>query len=53
MDKVMILWPFNPSFVGFNFGTPSLIDVALETAGLLLALGIIVLVGDLKTPSFC
>jgi hypothetical protein len=48
MDKVMIFWPFNSTFFGFNFGMPSLIDVALETAGLILALGIIVYVGDLK-----
>jgi len=48
MDKVLLFWPFNSSFVGFNFGMPSLIDVILETAGLLLFLGIIVYVGDLK-----
>ena len=45
---VMIFWPFNSSLVGFNIGMPSLIDVAFEVAGLLLALGIIVYCGDLK-----
>jgi hypothetical protein len=45
---VMIFWPFNSSFVGFNFGMPSLIDVALETVGLLLAFVIIAYSGDLK-----
>jgi hypothetical protein len=48
MGKVMIFWPFNRSLVGFNIGMSSIIDVALETAGLLLALGIIVYSGDLK-----
>ena len=48
MDKVMLFWPFNSSLVGFNFGMPSLIDVILETAGLLLFLGILVYIGDLK-----
>ena len=46
--RVMIFWPFNSSFVGFNFGMASPIDVALETAGLVLALGIMVYIGDLK-----
>jgi membrane-bound metal-dependent hydrolase YbcI (DUF457 family) len=45
---VMIFWPFSSSFVGFNFAMPSVVDVALETAGLLLAAGIIVGYGDLR-----
>jgi membrane-bound metal-dependent hydrolase YbcI (DUF457 family) len=45
---VMIFWPFNSSFVGFNIGMPSLIDVVLETAGLLLAAGIIIFNGELR-----
>jgi len=48
MGKVMIFWPFNSLQVGFGIGMPSLIDVTLEIAGLLLALGIIVYSGDLK-----
>jgi hypothetical protein len=48
MGKVMILWPFSSSYFGFNIGMPSLIDVALETAGLLLAAGIVVFNGDLR-----
>jgi hypothetical protein len=48
MGKAMILWPFSSSFIGFNFGMPSLADVALETVGLLIALGLIAYSGDLK-----
>ena len=48
MGKAMIFWPFNSSFVGFGFGMPSLMDVTLEVAGLALAVGIMVYVGDLK-----
>jgi membrane-bound metal-dependent hydrolase YbcI (DUF457 family) len=48
MGKVMIFWPFNASQVGFSIPMPSLIDVSLEIAGLILALGIIVYSGDLK-----
>jgi len=48
VDKVMILWPFSSSYFGLNFGMPSILDVALETAGLLLAAGIIVFNGDLR-----
>jgi len=48
MGKVMIFWPFSRAQVGFGFAMPSLIDVSLEIAGLLLALGIIVYSGDLK-----
>jgi hypothetical protein len=46
--RVMIFWPFNSSFVGFNFGMASPMDVALETAGLVLTLVIMVYIGDLK-----
>jgi hypothetical protein len=48
MDKVMLFWPFSGRYFGFDFGMPSLIDVLLETAGLVLSLGIIIYVGDLK-----
>jgi len=48
MGKVMIFWPFNSSLVGFGFGMPSLVDVTLETAGLVLAAAIIVYSGDLR-----
>jgi membrane-bound metal-dependent hydrolase YbcI (DUF457 family) len=48
MGKVMIFWPFNTSQVGFGIPMPSLVDVTLEMAGLILALGIIVYSGDLK-----
>jgi len=48
VGKVMILWPFSLSYFGFNIGMPSVLDVALETAGLLLAAGIVVLNGDLR-----
>ena len=48
MGKVMILWPFSLSLVGFGFGMPSVVDVILETAGLVLAAGIVVYSGDLR-----
>jgi len=48
MGKVMIFWPFNSKFYGLSFGMPSLVDVTLETAGLLLAAGIIIFNGDLR-----
>ena len=48
MGKVMIFWPFNSAQVGFSIPMPSLIDVTLELAGLILALGIIIYSGDLK-----
>ena len=47
VGNVMILWPFSSSYFGFNFAMPSLLDVALETAGLLLAAGIVIFNGDL------
>jgi hypothetical protein len=48
VGKIMILWPFSSSYFGLNIGMPSVLDVALETAGLLLATGIIVFNGDLR-----
>ena len=48
MDKVMLFWPFNSSYFGFNFGMASLIDVVFEIAGLFLALGIMLYLGDIK-----
>ena len=48
VGKVMILWPFSTSYFGVNIAMPSALDVALETAGLLLAAGIIIFNGDLK-----
>jgi hypothetical protein len=48
VGNVMIFWPFSLSYFGFNIGMPSVLDVALETAGLLLAAGIIIFNGDLR-----
>lgn len=48
VGKVMIFWPFNPVYFGFKIGMPSLLDVGVETVGLLLAAGIIFVNGDLK-----
>ncbi|HVP16098.1 MAG TPA: hypothetical protein VMT42_01880 [candidate division Zixibacteria bacterium] len=48
VGKVMILWPFSMSYFGLNIAMPSLLDVALETAGLLLAAAIIIFNGDLR-----
>lgn len=48
VGNVMIFWPFSSSYFGVNIAMPSIIDVALETAGLLLAAGIIILNGDLR-----
>jgi hypothetical protein len=48
MGKVMIFWPFSLSYFGLNIAMPSILDVALETTGLLLAAGIIVFNGDLR-----
>jgi hypothetical protein len=48
VGKVMILWPFSSSYFGLNIPMPSLLDVSFETAGLLLAAGIIIFNGDLK-----
>ncbi|MGD0978813.1 MAG: metal-dependent hydrolase [Candidatus Bathyarchaeia archaeon] len=48
VGKVMILWPFSSSYFGLNFAMASVLDVALETAGLLLAAGIVYYNGDLR-----
>ena len=48
MGKVMIFWPLNSNFVGLGFGMPSVVDVALEAGGLVLAVAILIYVGDLK-----
>jgi hypothetical protein len=48
VGRVMILWPFSSSYFGLNIAMPSVLDVALETAGLLLAAGIIIFNGDLR-----
>jgi len=48
MGKVMIFWPFDSKFFGFGFGMPSVVDVTLETAGLILAVGILIYVCDLR-----
>ena len=48
VGNVMIFWPFNQSFFGFNIAMTSTLDVALETTGLLLAAGISYFNGDLK-----
>jgi hypothetical protein len=48
VGKVMILWPFSTAYFGLNIAMPSLLDVALETAGLLLAAAIIIYNKDLK-----
>jgi len=48
VGKVMILWPFSSSYFGLNFAMASFQDVALETAGLLLAAGIAYYNGDIR-----
>jgi len=48
MGKVMLLWPFSSKFYGLSFGMPSLVDVFLETLGLVLAFGIMMRKGSLK-----
>ena len=48
VEAVMIFWPFSPSYFGFNIAMPSMLDVALETAGLLLAAGISYYKNDLR-----
>ena len=44
----MLFWPFSRSYFGFDASMVSVFDVALETAGLLLAAGIMYFNGDLK-----
>jgi hypothetical protein len=48
VGKVMIFWPFSSSYFGFKIAMPSILDVALETAGLLLVAGIVIFNGDLR-----
>ena len=48
VGPVGIFWPFSASKVGFSFAMGSAVDVAFEIAGLLLALGIMFCIGDLK-----
>jgi hypothetical protein len=48
VGRVMILWPLSSSYFGLNIAMPSVLDVALETTGLLLAAGIIIFNGDLR-----
>jgi hypothetical protein len=48
VEGVMLFWPFSSSFFGFNNAMLSVFDVFLETAGLLLAFGIMYYNGDLK-----
>jgi hypothetical protein len=48
IGQVALFWPLNQSFIGFNFTMSSLTDIALESAGLLLALGIIIYNRDLR-----
>lgn len=48
MGGVMIFWPFNSNYVGLSFGMPSLMDVALETVGLLLSIGLLMYSKDLR-----
>ena len=48
VGEVMIFWPFSASYFGFNTAMVSVFDVALETAGLLLAAGIMYFNGDLR-----
>jgi hypothetical protein len=48
VEGVMLFWPFSSSFFGFDNAMLSVFDVFLETAGLLLAFGIMYYNGDLK-----
>ena len=48
VGNVMIFWPFSLSYFGFNMAMLSMLDVALETAGLLLAAGISCFKEDLR-----
>jgi hypothetical protein len=48
IGQVALFWPLNQSFFGFSFTMSSLIDIGLESAGLLLAAGIIIYNGDLR-----
>jgi len=48
VGEVMLFWPFSRSYFGFGTAMVSVFDVGLETAGLLLAAGIMYFNGDLK-----
>ena len=48
MGKVMMFWPFSSARVGLGFGMVSVVDVVLETGGLILAAGLMIYFGDLK-----
>ena len=48
VGKVMLFWPFSPLYFGFYLTMPSTLDIAFETAGLLLAAGVLYFSGDLK-----
>ncbi len=48
MGKAMVFWPFSSRLIGLSFGMPSFVDVVMETAGLLLAAGIIFYSGDFR-----
>jgi hypothetical protein len=48
VGNVMIFWPFSSSFYGLGVAMPSVLDAALETAGLLVAAGIVIYNGDLR-----
>jgi len=48
VGKVMMFWPFSLSYFGFHITMPSILDVALEIAGLLLAAAVAYFSGDLK-----
>lgn len=48
VDKVMLFWPFKSSLIGLNWGMGSILDVVFESAGLVLMLGIMIYIGDLK-----
>jgi len=48
VGEVMIFWPFSRSYFGFDTAMVSVFSVALETAGLLLAAGIMYFNGDLR-----
>jgi len=48
VGEVMLFWPFSRSYFGFYAAMVSVLDVALETAGLLLAAGIMYFNGDLR-----
>jgi hypothetical protein len=48
VGEVMLFWPFSRSYFGFYAAMVSVLDVALETVGLLLAAGIMYFNGDLE-----